>query len=86
MPFGYLLVDTVSEAPGVRKTLGAMVLILASGVSALSFLHRMDGAEARSAGGAPDARQLMRGSAMAAQSGTSSIRVRLTARILRSTK
>jgi hypothetical protein len=45
MPFGYLLVGTVPEAPGVRDTLGPMALVLASGVFAITFLHRTGGRE-----------------------------------------
>ncbi len=35
MPFGYLLVGTVSEALGVRHTFGTMALVLAGGVIAI---------------------------------------------------
>ncbi|MEX3943640.1 MFS transporter [Paraburkholderia sp. BR10937] len=39
MPFGYLLVGTVSEALGVRSTFTAMAIVLASSVVAITALH-----------------------------------------------
>lgn len=39
MPFGYLLVGTVSEALGVRDTFGAMAIVLSAGVAAITLLH-----------------------------------------------
>ncbi|SAK73416.1 transporter, major facilitator family protein [Caballeronia hypogeia] len=39
MPFGYLLVGTVSEALGVRHTFGAMAIVLAAGVLSVIALQ-----------------------------------------------
>jgi len=41
MPFGYLLVGTVSEALGVRHTFGAMATVLALGVISIIAWHRV---------------------------------------------
>jgi MFS transporter, DHA1 family, staphyloferrin A biosynthesis exporter len=40
MPFGYLLVGTVSEALGVRHTFAAMAIVLAAGVMSITALQR----------------------------------------------
>jgi predicted MFS family arabinose efflux permease len=41
MPFGYLLVGTVSEALGVRHTFAAMAIVLATGVISIIALQKL---------------------------------------------